>query len=153
MYLMNEPNFCGPYAIYNAKIWRGGQEPDINLLKQRCHTTNYFGTSSENMANVIYNDFEISQRKSNDPTKIKKALSDGYGIILGYKADHTDGHWAFFHQVNGIIYGVSDRKDRSVKTAIDKDIFETYLKRHYERCVGTGLFLTHPKAWFIARLN
>jgi hypothetical protein len=91
-YLKNPPSLCGPYAIYNAKVWRGDTDLDIRELIIRCKTTIYHGTRSEDMFRVLDKEFNLTQRRCNDPRRIKQALDKGYGILLGYQAEHTDSH-------------------------------------------------------------
>jgi len=149
-YLLNPPNLCGPYSIYNAKIWKENKVLDVDDLVSRCKT-DYFGTRNEWMSKVLHEEFKIEDRKTNDPKKIKEALSKGYGIILGFRSGHTDGHYAFFFQENNIIYSVSDKKDNTIVKSISKSTFDSYLKKYYIQCVGSGLRITHPKAWFIKK--
>ena len=150
-YLRNPDNYCGPYAIHNAKVWRGDPIVDMDELIKRCRTTNYRGTPSEYMFPVLDQEFEITQRRSNDFTRIKNAINKGCGIILGYQSEHTDGHWAFFFMEDGQIYSVNDRKNTNIVEPISEELFDKYLEKHYVRCVGSGLRLTHPKAWFISK--
>ena len=148
-YLRNPEGLCGPYAIYNASIWRTNSSRPINELIKKTRATET-GTNALQMGQTLNQEFGIDKLHTSNPERIKYVLQYGYGVILGYKYDKDNGHWGFFFSENEEIYAVNCYPKENIVKNISEEEFNKKLKIHYIH-MKTRSYLTHPQAWIIPK--
>lgn len=145
---------CGPIAILNALKWAGLQltyKDNFKQIKKLCKTTASWGTTPENITNVLskYTEHLNFEIKALITLKdIERHLKKGGAVILEYwfkeNLDIYDGHYVFIFQIFGKDFVVANGIDgkEAIHICSRKELKSMLRCKRYR---NTG----SPSAWLL----